>query len=550
MKKSILITFIALFCYSSYAQKKDELGRPKLVVGIVVDQMRYDYLYKYWDLLGDNGFKRFVNEGVSFENNHFAHVPTYTGPGHASVYTGSVPSLNGIVGNDWYEKSTQYKMYVTEDTTVKGIGTDNKSGLQSPRNLISTTVTDELRIFSNMRSKVVGVAIKDRGAILPAGHIANGAYWYDSETGNFVSSSFYLNELPDWAKNFNAKKVADSYLKGQWTPLRPLEEYKASIADDNSYELAEKSSGKSVFPYDLEAMKKAYGYGAISGTPFGNNMTLDFALAALEGESLGKDEHPDILAISFSSPDYLGHRVGPHAKEIQDLYLRLDLQLERLFKELDAKVGKNEYVVFLTADHGAAQTPAYMQSLNVPAGVFSFKSHKSLIDSLLKKKFGTADVIEYYINQQVYLNHELLEKNDKDAYDVFEFLRTEVLAKIPGVLEVINLRDPETYPSENFKSLIENSYYADRSGDFYLILNPGWFEGSYASKGGTTHSSGFTYDTHVPLLWYGKGISKGKLVRKKVYITDIAPTVSSILRISLPNASIGNPLEEVFEKEK
>ena len=321
MKKLLTIAAV-FFLISVQAQVKSASpSRPRIVVGLMVDQMRWDYLYRYASRYGEGGFKRLVREGFSCENTMIPYAQTITACGHASVYTGSVPAVNGIMGNDWYSRELGRMVYCTEDATVKTIGGNAEAPPMSPRNLKVTTMCDELRIATNYKSKVIGIAIKDRGGILPAGHSANAAYWYDAGTGNWVSSTYYQQQLPDWVQRFNARKMPDSLYKLNWNSLYPIGSYEMSDADDKSYEGKFSFDPKPVFPHNINtAVGK--NYGILPATPYGNTLTLEFAKNAIQAEGLGTDEYTDFLAVSLSSPDYVGHQYGPNSIEMHHVLPR------------------------------------------------------------------------------------------------------------------------------------------------------------------------------------------------------------------------------------
>lgn len=295
MRKFFLLILISC-SFITFSQKK----APKLVVGIVIDQMRTDYIYRYWNRFGEGGFKRLVNEGFFCKNTHYNYVPTYTGPGHSSIYTGAAPSAHGIIANDWYSKEAGKEMYCVSDAKAKPIGTTSKNGMMSPHNQLTTTLGDELKLFSNGRSKVFGVSLKDRSSVLPVGHAGNAAFWFDEETGNFVSSDWYVKELPVWLNNFNAKKLPKTYLEKGWNTLYGIETYTNSIADDNKYEKAPNKKEKPVFPYDYKTQIAANSWGILKASPWGNTITKDIAIECLKNEQLGKDDISDMLCISFS----------------------------------------------------------------------------------------------------------------------------------------------------------------------------------------------------------------------------------------------------------
>jgi len=338
--RRIFLLFVTIGILNSYAQQ-----RPKLIVGVVVDQMRMEYLYRFSDDFSVNGFKRLMDDGYVFHNMHFNYMPTYTGPGHASIYTGTTPSNHGIVGNTWFNKTVCRNQYCTDDESVAilGNGAPNE-GKMSPNSLQSSTITDELRLATNFIGKVIGISLKDRGAILPAGHFGNWAFWY-SDFGDFISSSFYGDKLPDWVTKFNTGKHYLTYLSDNWNLLKPQADYDESLTDNNPYEGILYNSIVPVFPYDLKSMYEKNGAGVIRTTPFGNNLLADFAKKAIESEELGNDEITDFLTISFSSTDYIGHLTGPRSVELQDTYLRLDETLANLLSYLDKKVGEGSYML-------------------------------------------------------------------------------------------------------------------------------------------------------------------------------------------------------------
>lgn len=518
--------------------------QPKLVVGIVVDQMRYDYITRFYAKYGEGGFKRLINDGFNCKNNHYNYVPTYTGPGHASVYTGTTPKYHGIIANNWYNKFTKETVYCAGDKSVTAVGSDTNRERMSPHRMKTTTFADENRLFTQMKGKTIGISIKDRGAILPAGHSANAAYWFRGKTeGNFITSTYYMSNLPKWVKDFNASNTAESYIK-VWNTLYDISTYTESGTDLNAFEAGFKGKETAVFPYDLAALKdNNAGFDIIKATPYGNSIVTDFAIAAIDGEQLGQDFITDVLAVSFSSTDYIGHNFGVNSKEIQDTYLRLDKDLERLFKALDTKVGAGEYTVFLTSDHGAVEVPAYLKSNKIPSGYFDRKGFRKKLDSFMFKTFKASNLIENISNSQIFLNKENLASSNIKIEEVQKAL----------VKELINYKDiDKVYASSTFQEadftkgvemLLQNGYNQKRSGDIILVNDPAVI--SYP-KTGSTHGSSLNYDTHVPLLFYGKGVKKGSTYLR-TEITDIAPTISALLGISFPNGATGGVLDFVID---
>lgn len=524
--------FLLLFIgFKSYAQ-------PNLVVGIVVDQMRYDYLQRYQARFCDSGFKRLMGEGFVYANAHYNYVPTQTGPGHASIYTGTTPAYHGIVANDWYDRSRGDMMYCAEDTLVNIIGGKGKG--MSPKNMLATTVTDQLVLAYGRKSRVIGLSIKDRGAILPAGHAGKGAFWYDSKSGKLQSSDWYGEKLPEWVEAFNKRGLALKYLDQTWNTLYPLSSYyETSWTDDNPYEGGLIKGQPAVFPYDLKEIQKNRGYGLLSFTPFGNSFLTDAALAAIAGEQLGADGRKDFLCISYSCTDYAGHLFGPQSIEVEDMYLRLDREIARLLHTLDQKLGKGNYTVFLTADHGANEVPALLGDMGIRAGIYNNDSMAKRIEAAMIAELGENLLLGVY-NEQVYLNTERIHQKAIQMEWV-ESIVQRALAGSDGVCRVWTKSEINSSLDE-YAVLIRNGYHPLRSGDLFIQTLPGWME--YWQQG-TTHGSGYSYDTHIPILFYGYGVQNG-LSSRKVAITDIAPSLSLILGIQQPNACTGLPLQEML----
>ncbi len=524
-------------------------NQPKLVVGIVVDQMRQEYLYRFESKYGEGGFKRLMNEGFMLKNAHYNYVPTETGPGHASIYTGTTPSTHGIVGNDWYDRTTKKNVNCVSDENQKAVGAES-GGSVSPWRMLSTTITDELKLATQHRAKVVGVSIKDRGAALPAGHMPDGAYWYDGRTGAMITSTYYKEKLPNWVSKFNSQKLPDQYLNQEWKTLLPINQYVESAPDDSPYEGKWKGKDKPTFPYDLKELRKQMGqYSILAMTPWGNTFVAEFAKAALLNENLGKDEVTDFLAISFSSPDAVGHAMGPDAVEVEDVYLRLDKTLEDLFAFLDKEVGKGEYTVFLTADHGVSHVPQYLKDLRIPAGYFRPAYLKAGLSEHLQKYFPNKLVIEEVTSDQIYINQDAFE-GDPKASGIDLFVATDLISKYllssEGIAQVFSLPSlRQVSPDERgIRGNVVRGFNSKRCGDIAFVLEPGWL--AWGGVTGSTHGSTYTYDTHIPILFYGKGIKKGSSSRFHT-ITDLAPTLSVLLKIKFPSGSSGQPIVEILD---
>lgn len=547
--KRLLILWCCIASCTAFAQTaplKNNTDRPKLMVGIMVDQMRWDYLYRYYDRYTDGGFKRLLNQGFSCENTYINYIPTYTAVGHSSVYTGTTPAIHGMAGNDFIIQATGENMYCAQDNDVTPLGTsaDNKAGKMSPKNLLASTMTDELKLATNFRSKVIGIAIKDRGGILPAGHFANAAYWYNN--GSWISSSYYMDQLPEWVVDFNKQKLAEKYLKQDWNTLYPINTYKQSIADDNAYEGTFKGQEKPIFPIKTSEIMKKTGPSLLSSTPYGNSLTLDLAKVAVDKEQMGNNPEgvPDFLAISLSSTDYVGHQFSVNAIEVEDTYLRLDKDLEAFFNFLDKQVGKEQYTVFITADHGAAHNPQFFIDQKGNGGYFNSKAAQQGLNDLLKSKFGEDEIVKSLGNYQVNLNNVLIKEKGLDE-DAIRAVAVKYLRNLDGVAFVTDMdKAAEAAIPKRIKERIINGYNYKRSGVIQIVLEPQWYGGSPRAKG-TTHGNWNPYDSHIPLVWMGWGIKPGA-TNRVIDMTDIAATVSGLLHIQEPNGSIGNPIVEVL----
>ena len=504
MKKILLLVWA--ICLSVQMMARSEFGeQPKLVVGIVVDQMRWDYLSRYYDKFQEDGLRRLIDKGYSCDNCLINYVPTVTAIGHTSAYTGTTPAFHGICGNDFCIDDE--KVYCTSDKSVKPVGTDNnKRGQMSPKNLLSTTIGDQLRMHTDFRSKVIGVSYKDRAAILPAGHSANAAYWLDTDNGQFITSTYYMKELPEWAKAYNKELSANS---------------------------------------ELKKVGKRVGYYPLCG-----HITVDMAIAALKGENLGKNEATDMLCVSFSQTDVIGHEWSTRGEHIDEAYMELDKDIAKLLKTLDEQVGEGNYIVFLTADHGAAHNFEWMTYHKLAGGAWKVKQDvlNADLDKYLKDTVGLdASVINGIYAYRVYLNHGKIAEKGVELSKVKEAL-IDYFRKMPHVQFVMDFEKVNTWSvPDRIRSMALLGYHPHRSGDLLLVLEPGWYEfWPSSSPVGTTHGTWSPYDAHIPLLFYGWHIEHGHTSRE-VHITDIAPTVCQMLHIQQPNACVGEAIAEVVD---
>lgn len=525
------------------AMAQNPFRRPKLVVGVVVDQMRWDYLYRYQERFGDNGFKRLMREGFNCENTMLNYIPAVTAIGHTSIYTGSVPAIHGIAGNDFHIDGKQ--TYCTDDAAVATVGSNSDAGKMSPHNLKVTTIGDELHLATNYRSKIISVSLKDRASILPGGHTADGAYWFDAETGNFITSTYYRKDLPGWLKQFNDRQLAKHYLSQDWETLYPTESYKNSTADNNSYENPFPGADTPTMPVATSKLMDSEGLGLIRNTPYGNTLTIDLALAAIDGERLGNRGETDMLAVSLSSTDYIGHQFGTYAIETEDTYLRLDRDIARLLAALDQKIGKWEYLLFLTADHAAAHNFKLLTDKGIPAGGWDIGKTKAALNSHLKAEFKTdCNLVSGLLNYQIFLDNEKIDSLGISKENVVA-AAIDYIKRGEGVYCAVEQENAgtATLPSP-IKDRIVNGYYPGRSGEIQIIMQPGWYGLESEATGGTDHGVWHPYDTHVPLIFFGSGINPGATFTP-VEITDIAATVCALLHIQMPDGCLGKPVTEL-----
>ncbi|MBD0851372.1 alkaline phosphatase PafA [Maribacter arenosus] len=551
-----LLLFIIGYSYQGLAQ---DSNKPKLVVGVIIDQMGFDQLYKYHDRYGETGFKRLIRDGFNFKNANVNYIPSETAPGHASIYTGTTPAYHGIIGNSWYDRDLGNYVGNVIDSNEKIVGSinENPNGT-SPKNLAATTITDELRLRSKFKSKVISVSIKDRAAILPGGKSANAAYWFDWESspGYFVSSSFYMKKVPKWVSKFNELGKSNIYLNHSWNTLYPLSTYTASSPDNNKYEPSLGGKSSPTFPYDFKTMREKYvksglEYQLLLVSPGGNSLLTEFAIAAIENEELGMDEYPDILNVSYSITDVIGHTFGPQSVEMEDIYLRLDKNLGELFATLDSKVGKDDYLLFLTSDHAAIPVVSYLRDNKLDGDIARIVEYNNQLKSFLEAKYGAGSWIDNFDGDQVYLNKNTVDEK-KLVLPVIQQEVADFLMTQKGVYLALTAHELQTKTyEEGLRKTIQNGYHPKRSGDVLISYNSGTIlnpdpQMVVERVKGTVHGSGYSYDTHVPLLWMGSGIPKGESVRS-VNPIDITPSLAMFLNLQLPSAVQGKPLSELFD---
>ncbi len=521
--------------------------KPRLVIGIVVEQLKYDQLEKFRDRLGENGIKRLINEGTYFKNASFEYMLTQSAPGHATISTGAEPSYHGITSDNWFLPLKNELIYCSKDIEVNPVGGSFESGLHSPVNLQASTFSDELEMATNKKAKVFGVGMKENSAIFSAGHAADGAYWYDNSTGTWMSSTYYIDSLPAWINDFNAMKFSDSYLNSTWSLLKQAGDYADCLADSNSFEAG--FNGVNYFPYDLKKLNSKglfnskTDFSLLRETPFGNSLTTSFAMRLIEKEGLGKDDVTDYISICYSATDNIGHRFGPSSVEMGDAILRLDDEIKNLLTFLNDSIGKKNILIYFTSSHGISEIPTVLEKNRIPSGYFKQNQALQLLRSYLNAIYGEGDWVKGYSERQVFLNRTLIE----DARLTLEEVQKKVarfLVQFTGVAAAYpySAFEANDFGNGNLKKII-NSFNPQRSGDVIVTLNPGWVEkeGYYVSN----HNSPYEYDSHVPLIWYGWSVNRSTVTRQ-VNMTDIAATLSSLCKVPYPNACTGNPLVELF----
>jgi predicted AlkP superfamily pyrophosphatase or phosphodiesterase len=520
--------------------------RPRLVVSIVIDQFRHDYLQRFGDQFGEGGFKRFLHQGAVFANANYIHSPTVTACGHATVLSGATPALNGIIANEWYDRELGKNVSSVSDDKAqfKVLGADEKERASAPHKLLGTTLGDEMRLATNGQAKVIGMSYKDRSAILPVGKRPQGAYWFDDDTGNFMSSTYYFAALPAWVTKFNQEQSPARYFGKTWDRMLPAEAYNRSTADDMPYE--RKVASGATFPRTITGGETAPGkkfYTLFGATPFANDHLVAFAKAAIEGESLGADDITDLLSVSFSANDLLGHAFGPYSQEVQDISLRTDRVLADLFSYLDQRIGAGNYVVALTADHGVAPVPEQVMEFGY-GGRLVAKDISGAATAALNAKYGEAAWVKAFASYNLYLDLALIAERKLNLAEV-ETVAAQAMAAMPGIHTAFTstqLRHGDI-PDTHVARLTTQGFYAPRNGNVIIVTQPFFMFGEGSN---TTHGSPYSYDTHVPVLFYGAGIAPG-IHHGASSPADIAPTLAALLQVQAPSNNIGRVLQEALK---
>jgi predicted AlkP superfamily pyrophosphatase or phosphodiesterase len=541
---SVISLSTSLFCQESARIPSD---KPKLIIGIEINQFRYDYIPRFWNKLSEDGFKKLIGRGSYCENTSYNYLSSDLGVGSATIATGTNPSQHGIVASSWYNNlKDEIEDYIL-DPEVKTIGGGFEVGQYSPKNLMVSTYADEIKIANNFKSKIISISLDPAPSIFSTGHSANEVYWFDIISGNWITSSFYADSLPQWVIDFNNKKFADTYMQNDWTTLLPITEYSASLLDNNDFETG--IYGQKVFPYILKDISKKFdkknNYEILKYTPFGDNLTKDFAISSIVGEELGKDEYTDVLNISFTVSERIGNLFGPLSVETEDIVLRLDKEIAHLLDFVDKTIGKENVLIYLTAEHGVVHIPEYLNQNKIPSGYFTSAGAISLLRSYMNNIYGKGDWIKQYHGQQIYLNRTLIEDAKLKLSDVQDKV-ANLMLQFSGVA---NTMTSTTLQSTNFTegifNTMQNGCNQKRSGDVVLNLRAGWAEKPDLNQG---FAPAYGYDRRVPLIWYGWKIGRNT-IHRKVDLTDIAPTICTLLEISYPNSATGSPILEIIEKK-
>lgn len=544
---SLRIALILFTVFSSIYSLKSQNHfhkKPKLVVGIVIEEMRYEMLLRYWDSFGENGFKKIIDQGAFCTQTHHNYLITQNGVGQTSIVTGTYPSYHGIIADDWYDRLGDKMVHCADESKFNLMNGKISMGNFTPDNILTSTIGDEIKLSNNDSSKVLSISLNPVSAVLSGGRLADYAFWFNNHDGGWITGNYYTDSLPDWVKEFNAKGFQDVYIRKSWASMHSLSDnYKKSLPDDNPFEIGF-SNYRYTFPYDLPYLRNRSGnYKYLKFTPFGNTYTKDFAISGIIGEDLGKDEFTDFLTVSFSATHYSGELFGPRSVEIEDIILRLDKDLEHFMQFLDDEIGMENVLVYITSDRGVSEVPEYLKYQKQNAGIFDGAKAVTLLNSYLSILYQDGEWVKYYHSRQIYFNQSLIDQTGVDLEEIQE-KTAGFMVQFNGVA---NALPGATILSTNFdsgiKRKIQNSYHQKRSGDVIINLEPGWIE----KNGRVTNSgSGYVYDTHVPLIWYGWRIKPGR-IDKPTEIIDIAPTISWILNITAPNATVGTSIYEIIE---
>ncbi len=548
MNKIIGIFFLSLLSLNLFAQKTNKIPppKPKLIVSIVVEQMKPEFLNRYWKKFDNNGFKRFFYQGTTFKYANYNYMLTQTAPGITTIVTGCNPSQHGIISDKWIKRINNKKEDCVNSKKYKQIGFDKNYDGAMPKNILTSTISDELKI-NTPESKVYSISLDKTSAVLAGGHIANASFWFNSTEGKFTTSSYYLKELPKWVKKFNNKGLQDIYMQKTWETLLPIEKYTESFKDSNIYEFGIKH--QITFPYDLlklsgNTKKNITNYKILTETPYGNTLVHDMAISTILDEELGKDNNTDFLSVTFSATKNIDELYGNKSIELEDTYLRLDKDIAHLIDFINQQVGKQNVLIYLTSDHGVSDNPEYLKAMKIPAGRFKHNYSIALLRSYLNAIYGEADWISAYMDKQIYLNRNLIEDSKIDLNEIQQRIANFIIQYDAVANALTSTTLLETSFNEGLLSKMQNSFNQKRSGDIIINLMPGFIEDKTYL---VSSNSGYNYDTNVPLYFYGWK-TKRNIITRKVNMEDIAPTLSLILNIPFPNGTTGQPIKELLNK--
>lgn len=540
----ILFVFI-LFISTTICKSQDQFNKPpKLIVGIVVEEMRYEMLLRYWDSFSENGFKKIINQGAFCTQTYHNYLITQNGVGQASIVTGTYPSYHGIIADSWYNRLTNQTVGCADQSTFNLINGEISMGNYNPTHIMSSTLGDEMKLAMNDSSKVISVSLNPVSSVISGGRLADYAFWFNHHDGGWITGNYYSDSLPGWVRDFNNKGFQEVYMKKNWASMYSLaNNYKYSLPDNSDFEIGFRNY-RYTFPYDLSYLRNRSGnFKYLKFTPFGNTYTKDFAISTIVNEHLGEDQYTDFISVSFAATNYSGELFGPRSVEMEDLFLRLDQDIEHLINFLDDELGLENVLVYVTSDRGISDVPEYLISKKQNAGVFEGDKAIALLNSYLSILYKDGEWVKSLYSRQVYFNQQLIDQTGVDLSELQQ-KSADFLVQFKGVANafpahVLNATDFES----GINQKIQNSFHQKRSGDVIINLEPGWIEkDGYVTKSG----SGYEYDTHVPLIWFGWKV-KSLRIDRPTEVVDIAPTLSWILKITAPNASVGKPIYEIID---
>src|SRR6056297_56204 len=542
--KTWLLALILFFSISTAYAQKHFNHPPKLIVGITIEEMRYEMLIRYWDTFTSDGFKKIIDDGAFCSQVHHNYLITQNATGQASIVTGTYPTYHGIIADQWYDKLAEKNIGAADEKKYNLMNGRITLGNFSPKNILASTIGDELKLATNDSSKVMSIATNPVASVISGGRLADYAFWFNDENGKWITGNYYIDSLPEWVHEFHEKDFRNIYMKQTWSTLYSLEQnYQSSLPDDNPFEIGIWLY-RYTFPYDLNYLKNRSGnYKYLKYTPFGNTYTKDFAISTIIGENLGKDNFTDFLNVSFSASSYAGDLFGPRSVEIEDDFLRLDRDIKHFIDFLNNHIGLENVLIYVASDRGVADVPEYLKYKKQNAGVFEPQKALSLLNSYLSILYGEGEWVKYYQSGQLYLSQQLIDQSGVSLSEIQE-QAASFLVQYSGVADAIPGMSMVTNQfTAGIKEKMQNSFHQKRSGDVMVNLEPGWIEKDGKATGS---GSGYNYDTHVPLIWYGWKI-KNIRIDKSLEVTDIAPTIAWILQITSPNACVGSPIYQIIE---